>query len=88
MQCLVHRSVQEQSSAHQHSPLAGKDLVLILTSECNAGEEKEQCFGIFAVRYARLGIDFFLKQYSFHRVKEARLQYQAVIVILELVIRF
>lgn len=84
----MHRSVQEQSSAHQHSPLAEKAVVLILISECNAGAEKEQCFGIFPIHYTRLGIDFLLKQYSFHRVKEARLQYQAVIVILELVIRF
>lgn len=29
-----------------------------------------------AVDYTRLGIDLLLKKYSFHRVKEARLQYQ------------
>lgn len=74
LQCLMHRSLQEQSSAHQHSPLAVKAVVLIFWFQNTVLHQKRS--NALAVDYTRLGIDLLLKQYSFHSVKEARLQYQ------------
>lgn len=65
----------EQCSPAQ--PIGCESCCVVLISEYNAAAEKEQCFGLFAVHYTRLGIDLLLKQYPFHRVREARLQYQS-----------